>query len=90
MNCPICTRELEIHVARTMVRCACGADLISNGRILTEMVICTWVVATLASFFVMQFVTDDAWAWFVGGDVLFATMAYVFAFQFWRVRVARS
>ena len=92
MKCPVCSRDLDIHVTRTLLRCSCGANLTSNGRFLAGVVVSAWMVATVVMFLIMNVVANDLWPWFIwfiGGDLIFALVVYVIAFQFWRVQVAQ-
>lgn len=88
MKCPVCDRNLDISVTRSLVRCQCGADLISNGRVLMMLVVSAWLIATVAVFLTMRFFTNQVWPWFFGGDVVFLIVVYFLAMRFWRVKVA--
>jgi hypothetical protein len=87
MKCPACDRKLDISVTRSLVRCQCGADLVSNGRALMSVVVSAWFVATVAAFLSMRFLTNQAWIWFFGGDIVFLIVVYFLAMRFWRVKV---
>lgn len=87
MNCPACGRKLDMSVTRSLVRCQCGADLMSNGPALLSVVLSAWLVATVAAFLAMRFLTNQAWVWFFGGDIVFLIVVYVLVMRFWRVRV---
>ena len=89
MKCPVCDRRLDMSLVTATVRCSCGAYLISNGRFLAWIVLWAWVIATIAMFLIMGFVTNAVWPWFFGADLLFIVLVAALASRFWHVKVAR-